>query len=126
MFKVLLAGSGGFIGSILRYLIGICVYPWTNSTKFPFGTLVVNLIGCLVIGLLSQLADARGVFTAEARVFIFVGVLGGFTTFSSFGNETVDLWRGGKEMFAFVNIIGHLILGLSTVWLGRLLASQLQ
>jgi CrcB protein len=125
MSKVLLVGAGGFIGSILRYSIGLFVARWADSAKFPFGTLVVNLIGCLVIGFLSHLAESRGIFTAEARVFIFVGILGGFTTFSSFGNETIDLWRGNREVFAVANIAGHLILGLSGVWIGRLLAYQI-
>ena len=124
MWKVLLAGAGGFIGSILRYSIGLFVSQWPASEKFPFATLIVNLIGCLVIGFLSQLAEFRGMFPAEARVFIFVGVLGGFTTFSSFGNETMDLWRGAREVLAVVNVAGHIIFGLSAVWLGRLLANQ--
>jgi CrcB protein len=126
MVNVLLAGAGGFIGSMLRYLIGVCLHQWSNTAKFPFSTLIVNLIGCLVIGFLSQLSEDRGIFTAETRVFIFVGILGGFTTFSSFGNETIDLWRGEKEMFAIANIAGHLILGLIAVWIGRLLAHQIR
>ena len=126
MAKVLLAGAGGFIGSILRYLIVISINQWADGAKFPFGTLVVNCIGCLIIGMLSQLGEARGIFTAEARVFIFVGILGGFTTYSSFGNETIDLWRANKELMAIVNIAGHLILGLGAVWLGRLLAEQVR
>ena len=124
MFNVLLAGAGGFIGSALRYLIGVCLHQWAGGAKFPFATLLVNLIGCLVIGFLSQMAEARGLFTTETRVFIFVGVLGGFTTFSSFGKETIELWRGDKEMLAIANVAGHLILGLSAVWLGLLLAAQ--
>ena len=126
MAKVLLAGAGGFIGSILRYLIVVCLNQRADSAKFPFGTLTVNVIGCLIIGMLSQLGEARGIFTAEARVFLFVGVLGGFTTYSSFGNETMDLWRASKELMVIVNIAGHLILGLGAVWLGRLLAEQIR
>lgn len=126
MAKVLLAGAGGFIGSILRYLIAVSLNQWADGARFPFGTLVVNCTGCLIIGLLSQLGEARGIFTAEARVFIFVGVLGGFTTYSSFGNETIDLWRTSKELMAVANIAGHLILGLGAVWLGRLLAEQIR
>ena len=124
MWKILLAGAGGFIGSILRYSIGLFFSRWPASEKFPFATLVINLTGCLVIGFLSRLAESRGMFPSEARAFIFVGVLGGFTTFSSFGNETFDLWRGARELSAVVNVAGHIILGLSAVWLGRLLANQ--
>ena len=126
MAKVLLAGAGGFIGSILRYLIVICFNQWADGAKFPFGTLTVNVIGCLIIGMLSQLGEAHGIFTAEARVFIFVGILGGFTTYSSFGNETIDLWRASKELMAIANIACQLILGLGAVWLGRLLAEQIR
>lgn len=126
MAKVLLVGAGGFIGSIFRYLLVMCVTRWADGAKFPFGTLTVNVIGCLIIGALSQLGEDRGIFTAEARAFIFVGVLGGFTTYSSFGNETIDLWRASKELMAIINITGHLIFGLGAVWLGRLLAEQIR
>jgi CrcB protein len=126
MFKILLVGVGGFIGSILRYLIGGYVQQWANGTKFPFGTLLVNVTGCLMFGFLSRLTEGHDIFTAEAKAFIFVGVLEGFTTFSSFGNETVDLWRGGKELSAIGNIAGHLIVGLSAVWIGRVLAHQIR
>lgn len=117
MIRVLLVGSGGFIGSILRYLLSMLVQP---SSTFPYGTLIVNIIGCFIIGLLSQMAEARGLFTAESRAFIFTGFLGGFTTFSAFGNETFNLWRDGESLLALANIAGHLLLGLGAVWLGRL------
>lgn len=123
MVNLLLAGAGGFIGSSLRYLLGICLHNLANTTKFPLATLTVNLIGCLIIGFLSQLAEGRGLFTAETRVFIFIGVLGGFTTFSSFGNETVELVLFERGWVAGVNVAGHLVLGLGGVWLGRLLAN---
>jgi CrcB protein len=120
MHTVVLVGLGGFLGSALRYLVGGYVQQITNSTIFPYGTLAVNLIGCFVIGLLSQLADDRGVFSGEARAFIFIGILGGFTTFSSFGNETMSLVRDGEILPAFANVSAHLRLGLGAVWLGRL------
>jgi fluoride exporter len=122
MGNILLAGVGGFIGSVSRYLLSGYVQQWSRSGNFPYGTLAVNIIGCLVIGFLSQLADARGVLTSESRIFLFVGVLGGFTTFSAFGNETVNLWRGGESLLAFANIAAQVVLGLGAVWLGRILA----
>jgi len=122
MSKVILVGVGGFIGSILRYLLSGYVQQWTQSAGFPFGTLAVNLVGCLAIGFLSQLADSRGVFTAETRALVFVGVLGGFTTFSTFSNESMNFLRDGENFPAVLNVGAHIILGLGAVWLGRAIA----
>src|SRR5690349_9484231 len=122
MNKILLVGAGGFVGSVLRYLASGYVQQITKSAIFPYGTLVVNLIGCFVIGFLSQLADTRGVFTPELRVLIFIGFLGGFTTFSTFGNESVNLFRDGENFLALVNAGLHFVLGLAAVWLGRTLS----
>jgi len=123
--KLFLAGIGGFVGSTLRYAVTGYVQQWTKSIEFPYGTLAVNLIGCFAIGLLSQLAETRGVLTAEARTLVFIGVIGGFTTFSAFGNETINLWRDGENFLAFANIAAHLLLGLGAVWLSRVLAYQI-
>jgi len=124
MGKVLLAGIGGFAGSALRFVVSGFVQNVSGSIRFPFGTLAVNLIGCLVIGFLSQLAETRGYFGAEARTLIFIGVLGGFTTFSAFGNETINLWRDGESALASANIAAHLVLCLGAVWLSRAVAFQ--
>jgi CrcB protein len=119
VFKVMLVGVGGFIGSVSRYLLGGYIQQVSNSSGFPYGTLAVNLAGCFTIGLLSQLAESRGIFTPETRALIFVGILGGFTTFSSFGNETINLFRDGQMVSAFGNMAANVILGLFLVWLGR-------
>lgn len=118
MNHVLLVGIGGFIGSAMRYLLGGYVQQSSKSI-FPYGTLAVNVIGCFVIGFLSQLAENRGAFSSEARAFVFIGILGGFTTFSSFGNETLNLARDGEMLNAFANIGLNVVLGLFAVWLGR-------
>src|SRR5262245_2859584 len=125
MNKVVLVGVGGFIGSVLRYWVSGLVHEWTKREDFPVGTLAVNVIGCLVIGLLSQLAEARGALSAETRAFVIIGVLGGFTTYSSFGNETINLWRDGESLLGFVNIAAQLLLGLGAVWLGRVLGHEI-
>lgn len=122
MEKSLLVGAGGFIGAILRYWLSGYIQQVSRSAQFPFGTLTVNLIGCLVIGFLSYLAEEHGAFSPESRLLIFTGVLGGFTTFSTFGNETINLVREGQNILAVVNITAHLLLGLGFVWLGRTLA----
>jgi fluoride exporter len=123
LLNIFLVGIGGFIGSVLRYLIG--GYFQQNIKTFPLGTLVVNLIGCFVIGLLAQLGESRNLFTNEMRLFIFIGILGGFTTFSAFGNETINLMRENQMLSAFLNISANVVLGLLAVWIGRFTANFL-
>ena len=122
MLNILFVGLGGALGSIGRYLISGWVQTVTKSIQFPYGTLAVNLVGCFVIGFLAQLAETRGVFTSESRLFVFVGILGGFTTFSSFGNETFNLARDGEIWSSLMNIGANVVIGLFAVWLGRTLA----
>ena len=118
MDRILLVGTGGFIGSVLRYWVSGYIQQLSNSNLFPFGTLVVNFLGCLVIGFLSQIAEEYGAFNTESRALVFTGILGGFTTFSTFSNETLNLLRDGQNVLAFGNIAGHLILGIGAVWPG--------
>lgn len=119
LYKTLLVGLGGFAGSVLRYLASVWIQNISGGVNFPYGTLAVNLAGCLIIGFLSFAADAREAFTAETRALVFIGVLGGFTTFSTFGNETLDLLRGGENFFALLNVGAHILFGIGFVWLGR-------
>ncbi|HEU4365132.1 MAG TPA: fluoride efflux transporter CrcB [Candidatus Krumholzibacteria bacterium] len=117
--KFLWIGIGGFIGSVLRYLVAGWAQESSRSVSFPYGTLVVNIAGCLLIGALSYLADARGLLQAEVRLFLFVGVLGGFTTFSTFGLETLNLLRDGELLVAILNVSANVVLCLAAVWAGR-------
>jgi CrcB protein len=119
LYSVIFVALGGALGSVSRYLLATWTQTLSRSIDFPYGTLTVNLIGCFLIGVLSQLAETRGAFTAESRAFIFIGILGGFTTFSSFGNETINLFRDGEMLNALVNIGANVIVGLLLVWLGR-------
>lgn len=119
MRTLILVGLGGFLGAILRYLLSGAVQFWTKNSPFPYGTLAVNLIGCLFIGLLSQLGESRHLFSPEIRSFVFVGTLGAFTTFSTFGNETMTLFRNGEPLLSLVNIGTQLAFGLAAVWLGH-------
>src|SRR5512145_1230275 len=119
LLSVFYVALGGALGSISRYLLGTWTQAISKSIDFPYGTLTVNLIGCFLIGFLSQLAEARGAFTSESRAFIFIGILGGFTTFSSFGNDTINLLRAGGTFNALANIGANVIVGLLLVWLGR-------
>lgn len=122
LINLLLIGFGGAFGSITRYLTSTWVQTASGSLDFPYGTLTVNLAGCFIIGLLAQLAETRGIFTSETRLLVFTGVLGGFTTFSSFGNETLNLARSGNTANAFINIGANVIFGLLAVWIGRSVA----
>ena len=92
MGTFLLIGMGGFLGAIMRYLLGNYVQNWSKISDFPIGTLVVNLVGCLLIGALAQLAEIRDIFTPETSSLIFLGFLGAFTTFSTFSSDSYNLF----------------------------------
>ena len=122
MGRILWVGFGGFLGSIGRYLLSGYIQHLMRGTGFPYGTLVVNLIGCLLIGFLSQWVGTRGFLSPETRLFVFMGLLGGFTTFSTFSNETMSLWQAGASVAALANVAVHVVLGLGAAWLGHVLA----
>ena len=122
--NALLVGSGGFAGSILRYALAGVVQRHFPLATFPYGTLFVNLMGCLLIGVFAGLADSRQLFAPELRVFALIGVLGGFTTFSTFGYETFAMLRDGEQLRAALNVGLQVVLGLSLVWLGYVLTSS--
>ena len=121
MVKVLLVGAGGFLGAIARYLLGGWVQARTAGV-FPWGTLTVNVAGCFAMGMLAELAESRGFLSAEQRAFAVVGVLGGFTTFSAFGGETLNLARDSDTALAAANVGLNVILALGAVWAGRAVA----
>ena len=115
---------GGFLGSVTRFLLAGMVQGATAGT-FPFGTLVVNVTGCIAIGALSELVDTRPFLTADARAFLVIGLLGGFTTFSAFGNDTIELLRHGGTAAAGANVLANVLFALGGVWLGRTTAQLL-
>ena len=119
----LLVGAGGFVGSVLRFAVSGLTYRLAPFTGFPWGTLVVNGLGCLVIGWLGGAADSRGVLEPGTRLFVMIGVLGGFTTFSTFSYETLALLRDGDQLRAGLNIALSLIICLTAVWAGHQLGS---
>lgn len=122
MSKILLVGLGGFVGSALRYWLGGVVQAAAGGSTFPFGTLAVNVTGCFAIGFLSQLGETQGALSPGSRALLVVGLLGGFTTFSAFGNETLNLLRDSQRLAALANISANVLAGLGAVWLGRLAA----
>ena len=118
MTNILLVGLGGFIGSVARYKLGGWVLHMTAHEKFPFGTFAVNVAGCLVAGVLAGLVEKHELFSAETRLFLFTGLLGGFTTFSAFGLETMFLLRRGEPWVAAIYAGASVLLGVIAVWLG--------
>jgi len=116
---VLWVALGGALGSVARYALSGIAVRWLGAA-FPYGTLFVNVMGSFAIGLLAALvaADGRPQLGADARAFLLVGVLGGFTTFSSFSLETLNLARSGALAPALLNVAGSVVLCLAAVSLG--------
>jgi CrcB protein len=118
MRNILIVGLGGFIGSTLRYLVSGWVQSLCGGSFFPYGTLGVNVLGCLLIGLLGGWADNLELFSPSIRLFLLLGLLGGFTTFSTFGYETVAMLRDREGLAAVAYVGLHLVVGLGAVTLG--------
>lgn len=110
------------MGALMRFGLGGLVHRLLPRATFPFGTLVVNLLGCLLIGSVAGLAESRQLLGPALRVFVFIGLLGGFTTYSTFGYETFTMLRDGEALRASVNVLSHVLLGLLAVWLGYTLS----
>ena len=124
MTQFLYISLGAILGANLRFLVGL----WASQQLgigFPFGTLLVNVIGCFLIGLFYGLGETRITITPELRLFVAIGFLGAFTTFSSFGSETVNLVRSGDLALALLNVAGNNVLGLLAVASGAALTRLL-
>jgi len=119
MHPIVLVGVGGFIGAVLRYLMSGFVQNLTHSISFPYGTFAVNITGCFFMGAFSHLLESQAGLTAEMRLFLMVGLLGSFTTYSTFSQETLNLLQDHGLSLALINIGTHIILGISAVLLGR-------
>ncbi|MCH7606569.1 MAG: fluoride efflux transporter CrcB [Chloroflexi bacterium] len=118
MMTALLVGVGGLIGSMMRYLVGVWVQSMFGSSWIPYGTLTVNVVGCFLIGLIVGWAETRQFLGEGTRALVVVGLLGGFTTFSAFGYETIAMAREGHMVAAAANVGLQAALGLAAVWIG--------
>ena len=116
--KVLLVLLGGAVGTGCRYGLSTLVYSLIEQPTFPYANLIINVSGSFIIGLLAELFEARLLVSPTLRVALLTGVLGGYTTFSSFSFETFSLLRDGEMWLGLLNAIGSVILGLIAVWIG--------
>lgn len=114
MTQILAVAAGGAVGSVLRYLIsrisGLSVFPWSM--------LLVNAVGSFLLGLFIAVAGTRVAISEESRAFVAIGLLGGFTTFSTFSQQTIALWQAERFVFAGLNVALNVALGLFAAWLG--------
>jgi len=129
MRNYLLVALGGALGSVARYWVSgfVAGQAADRGSVFPYGTLIANVTGSFVIGLFATLtaSDARWMASSELRTFFMVGICGGYTTFSSFSLQTLNLVQDGDWGRAGVNVMSSVALCLLAVWLGHVLAASL-
>jgi fluoride exporter len=117
MQAILLVALGGAFGSVLRYETGALVLRYTGPASFPWGTVAVNVAGCAIAGLLAGLGERHAFLTPQLRLLLFTGFLGGFTTFSAFGVETIALVERGAWGTASLYVVSSVLCGLAALWL---------
>ena len=118
--RLLLVGLGGALGAMARY--GLSTWVARSFERFPAGSLVVYVLGCLLIGVFMALVEEERFFSQNVRLFATIGLFGGLTTFSTFGHETVELVRDQETKLALLSVALNLVLGIGAVLLGRALA----
>ena len=121
MQKLMLIALGGSAGALSRYIVAGATQRLAGGS-FPLGTFVVNALGCLLFGLLWGLMEDRAAIGPQTRVMVLTGFMGAFTTFSTFAFESASLLRTGQWAYAFINIIGQNVLGLTCLFVGLMLA----
>jgi CrcB protein len=124
MKGILLVAIGGAFGSVARYKLSGWVLHHALDWRFPAGTFTVNVVGCLLAGVLAGFAEKQNLLSPETRLLLFTGVLGGFTTFSAFGLETMHLLRRGDVLIAGANVVLSVLAGLAALWLGLAMAPR--
>jgi fluoride exporter len=122
--QLLLIALGGALGSVCRYALSTAVQR-VSSPFFPYGTFVVNVLGCLLFGVIMGAARQRFVLGPSERAFLLIGILGGFTTFSTFTYETFALVQDGEFVRALVNAGGQVVSGFVALWAGYVLVASL-
>lgn len=117
----LLVALGGAFGSVARWSLSNWATQLAPAAKFPLGIFAVNIVGCFIAGAIAGLVERHDLFGADARLFLFTGILGGFTTFSAFGLETMQMLRRGEWLLASGYVGGSVCIGIAAAWLGLML-----
>ena len=123
MYVLILIGIGGFIGSVFRYFISGLIQNGVIS--FPAGTMGVNIIGSFLLALTMYASEYQGFFTEETRIFLTIGVLGAFTTMSTFSYESFRLLENNQLAFFGINVAGTIFLSIAAIYLGKLIVGNL-
>ena len=121
---ILIVGTGGFIGSVMRFLVQILMEKGLSST-FPWGTFIANIAGSFIIGIVFAFAEKGSLMNSEWRLFLAVGICGGFTTFSSFAYNNLTMIKDQTYGQLFLNIGGSLFFGILAVYLGIVLVRMI-
>lgn len=121
MKNIIFIGIGGFLGSISRFLISKFIHNFINST-FPYGTLVVNLLGCFILGIITGFLDEDIIFPDNIKLMLITGFCGGFTTFSTFINENFMMMRDGEYLLFSAYIMLSIISGFMSLFLGKIVS----
>ena len=124
MKQLLIVFAGGGLGAVARYWLSGAVYRFM-STQFPYGTITVNVLGCFCIGFLMSFFADRFLVNPDLRLFLTLGLLGGFTTFSTFSYETIELLRAGNTASGIANVAYTTLNCLAATWVGSLVGKQL-
>lgn len=121
LLRIVIIGTGGFMGAVGRYALSGMAHRLFGD-QFPYGTLFVNVLGCFLIGFVATITEERFLTHPNTRLFLSIGLIGAFTTFSTFGYETIELMRAGSHFAALANIVYSVLNGLAAVYFGMVVA----
>jgi CrcB protein len=125
MKEIVIIGMGGFAGAIARYVLGGAIHEWSGKSVFPWGTIIVNVLGCFCFGLIASLMTERQIIDPALHSMVFIGFLGAFTTFSTFSNDTIRLLDAKVHWLAWANMIVSVLAGFGALLLGKLVGKVL-
>jgi len=125
MKEIVIIGMGGFAGAIARYVLGGAIHEWSGKSVFPWGTIIVNVLGCFCFGLIASLLTERQIINPALNSMVFIGFLGAFTTFSTFSNDTIRLLDAKVHWLAWANMLVSILAGFGALLLGKMVGKVL-